>query len=59
MFYYINGAVALLEPDKAVIDCGGVGYLLSITKKTYDELVNDGCIDAGGNATGVVSKLYR
>lgn len=58
MFYYINGAVALLEPDKAVIDCGGVGYLLSITKKTYDELVNDGCIDAGGNATGVVSKLY-
>ena len=48
MFYYINGACALLETDKAVIDCGGVGYLLSITKKTYDELVNDGCIDAGG-----------
>lgn len=58
MFYYINGVCAHLEPDKAVLDCGGVGYLLAITKKTYDELVNDGCIDAGGNATGVMAKLF-
>ena len=58
MFYYINGVCALLDPDKAVIDCGGVGYLLSITKKTYDELTHDGCIGPDGNVTGLVTKLY-
>lgn len=58
MFYYINGACALLEPDRAVIDCGGVGYLLSITRKTYDSLVDLGCMGADGNSTGVSVMLY-
>lgn len=26
MFYYISGQVAHLEPYRAVIDCGGIGY---------------------------------
>lgn len=58
MFYYMNGVVAHLEPDKAVIDCGGVGYLLSITRKTYDSLVNEEVIGPDGNVTGVVAKLF-
>ena len=58
MFYYINGSVALLEPDRAVLDCSGVGYLISITRKTYDALVRDGGIGPDGSATGVTAKLY-
>lgn len=58
MFYYLNGTAALIEPDRAVIDCGGVGYLLSITRKTYDELVNIGCISADGTSGGKEVKLY-
>ena len=58
MFYYINGVVAHLLPDKAVIDCSGVGYLLSITRKTYDNLINEGAIGPDGNPTGIVEKLY-
>lgn len=26
MFYYLNGIVAEMEANLAVIDCGGVGY---------------------------------
>ena len=58
MFYYINGVCAHLEPDKAVLDCSGVGYFLSITKKTYDSMVSEGCIGPDGNPTGVVIKLF-
>ena len=58
MFYYINGVVAHLEPDKAVIDCSGVGYLLSITRKTYDSLIDEGVIGPDGNVTGVIAKLF-
>lgn len=38
MFYYINGIVAELEPNLAVIDCGGVGYSLSTTAYTIGQL---------------------
>jgi len=34
MFYHINGTVAELEPNLAVIDCSGVGYGISITMNT-------------------------
>ena len=38
MFYHIEGTVAELEPALAVIDCGGVGYALSITMNTASNL---------------------
>ena len=47
MFYNLEGRVAELEPALAVIDCGGVGYALSITANT-----------AGGLKIGDKVKLY-
>lgn len=38
MFYYIEGSVALLENNLAVIDCGGVGYGISISTQTLSRL---------------------
>ncbi len=38
MYEYIKGQLANLEPTQAVIDCGGVGYLLEITLNTYEAL---------------------
>lgn len=38
MFYHINGVVAELEPNLAVIDCSGVGYGISITMNTASTL---------------------
>ena len=47
MFYHLEGRVAELEPALAVLDCGGVGYALSITANT-----------AGGLRIGEKVKLY-
>ena len=38
MYEYIQGKLASLEPTQAVIDCGGVGYLLEISLNTYETL---------------------
>ncbi len=38
MYYYVNGKLAVLEQGIAVVDCGGVGYKLSITANTYKHL---------------------
>lgn len=38
MYEYISGTLANLEPTQAVIDCGGVGYLLEISLNTYETL---------------------
>jgi len=38
MFYYINGTVAVLEPNLAVLDCGGVGYACYTTGYTLSQL---------------------
>ncbi|MBQ2881338.1 MAG: Holliday junction branch migration protein RuvA [Clostridia bacterium] len=35
MFYYLNGKLAVCQPNLAVIDCGGVGFKCSITMNTY------------------------
>ena len=40
MYEYFCGRLANLEPTQAVIDCGGVGYLLEITLNTYEALRN-------------------
>ncbi|MBE6679658.1 MAG: Holliday junction branch migration protein RuvA [Ruminococcaceae bacterium] len=38
MFYYISGILAHREAGLAVIDCGGVGYKLTVSQNTLAEL---------------------
>lgn len=38
MFYYISGILAHREAGLAVIDCGGVGYKLTVSQNTLSEL---------------------
>ena len=38
MFYYLNGVVAEMEVNLAVIDCGGVGYACATTNYTLSQL---------------------
>ena len=47
MFYYVQGPVAHIVPNLAVIDCGGVGYACNTTAYTLSAL-----------NVGKVSKLY-
>lgn len=52
MFYYLCGKLAYLETGVAVIDCGGVGYKLTISTTTYQAIP----ARSGGEAPTV--KLY-
>ncbi|MBE6547405.1 MAG: Holliday junction branch migration protein RuvA [Ruminococcaceae bacterium] len=38
MFHYISGELAQLSLSSAVIDVGGVGYMLTISGNTYEKL---------------------
>ena len=38
MYEYISGKIDTLTPTTAVIDCGGVGYLMEITLNTYSAI---------------------
>ena len=38
MFNYINGTVAELEPNLAVLDCGGVGFSLNVSLYTVQNI---------------------
>lgn len=38
MFYYLSGKLTHLEAGFAVLDCGGVGYKLSISGTTYNAM---------------------
>ena len=58
MYYFLNGTLAELSVNMAVIDCGGVGYLLTISGTTYDTLVKKGGMTASGEASGTKVKLY-
>lgn len=58
MYYYLNGTLAELSASMAVIDCGGVGYLLTISGTTYDALIKKGGMTASGDASGIKTKLY-
>ena len=40
MYEYISGKLASLNAATAVVDCGGVGYLLEITLNTYSAIQN-------------------
>ena len=37
-FYYLEGTIALLDANLAVIDCGGVGYGCATTRYTLSQL---------------------
>ncbi|MBR2928696.1 MAG: Holliday junction branch migration protein RuvA [Oscillospiraceae bacterium] len=38
MLYFVDGSVAVIEPNLAVIDCGGVGYACATTNHTLSQL---------------------
>lgn len=38
MFYYLNGEIAILDQNLAVVDCGGVGYACHTTAYTLSKL---------------------
>ena len=38
MFYYLEGTVTIIEPNIAVIDCGGAGYAVHTTANTLSYL---------------------
>lgn len=38
MFYHINGRVEAIEPNLAVLDCGGVGFALNASVNTLSRL---------------------
>ena len=38
MFYHLNGTITDLEPNLAVVDCGGVGFAVSTTAVTVGKL---------------------
>lgn len=38
MFYYLKGELVLTEPSAAVVDCGGVGYKLTVSTNTLAKL---------------------
>ena len=38
MIYSVNGTVDLIEPNLAVVDCGGVGYACRTTANTLSQL---------------------
>lgn len=40
MFYYLCGTLAKLSPGTAVIDCGGVGYMCSVSAHTEVKLTS-------------------
>ena len=53
MFYYLDGTVAEILPYLAVIDCGGVGYAVSVTHNTLAKL------SVGDKAKLYISEIIR
>ena len=49
MFHYFRGILALCTPSTAVIDCGGVGYKLTVSANTHSAI---------GGKVGSEVKLY-
>ena len=46
MFHYISGALTLLTPTFAVLDAGGVGFKLTVSANTYQQ-ISPAARDAG------------
>ncbi len=49
MFYYLKGELALCKSNLCVIDCGGVGYQLTVSLNTSDKFLTK---------EGTIVKLY-
>ncbi len=58
MYYYIKGRLLHFENDIAVIDCGGVGYMMSISKTTYNRIAELSVFNADGSLNGTEILLY-
>lgn len=58
MYYYIKGSLFDLQNDLAVIDCNGVGYSLSISKTTYNQIADLGVFNADGSISNTPVLLY-
>lgn len=58
MFYYISGKLTVLRPDFAVIDCGGVGYMLSVSATTHARISAKHTFMPDGSCDGKELKLY-
>ncbi|MCC8072034.1 MAG: Holliday junction branch migration protein RuvA [Bacteroidales bacterium] len=72
MIEYLYGQIASLAPTQAVVDCGGVGYLLNISLSSYDalqgqerakllvhEMIREDSHDLYGFATEQERNLFR
>ena len=42
MFYYVTGELVMTDPQSAVVDCGGVGYKLTVSMNTLSRLTELG-----------------
>ena len=42
MFYYVKGELVMTDPQSAVVDCGGVGYKLTLSMNTLSRLTELG-----------------
>lgn len=40
MYYYLNGELSVIEGHMAVIDCGGVGYQLTVSDTTISSIAS-------------------
>ncbi len=38
MFYYIKGELVMTDPQTAVVDCGGIGYKMTVSANTLSHL---------------------
>ena len=41
MIEYVKGELTEITPASAVVECGGVGYMLNISLNTYTRLQNE------------------
>ena len=42
MFYYIKGELVHTDPSSAVLDCGGIGYKMTVSQNTLARLNKKG-----------------